>query len=107
MHVTWHIFTDCASEESARKVARSLLEKAEVADFSLSPQPYSKGGYRVTAKSSIAAISWPESVMLALLQAQRVGHSWTIVGDLGSELEAHSGSIGTVGVSFVEMHGSN
>lgn len=103
MNLHWCLFTSCASQEAALKVAAKHFEKASIEVGDISAEPYYKGGFKVSTCSDHLAQSWSEFVVLALALAQNTGHGWILTGSVTEELNAWSNLSVVSGISSIHV----
>lgn len=80
--IIWKIFTDAQTEEKASQVIENLLDQLSVKCQNLKIEPYHKGGFTGTFCHPAGADTWSQAVIETLANAQQVGRSWILSGDI-------------------------
>lgn len=103
MTLHWKLFTDATSEAKARRVYRHFTAALSPDARLQSIQSYHKGGYTLESRTEFPRGRWPEMVLLCLEQAQQVGRSWVITGNIRRELEAWTNNPTVAGITNIEV----
>ncbi|MBN2733187.1 MAG: hypothetical protein JXR26_12220 [Balneolaceae bacterium] len=101
--ITWKIFTNAQTEEKASQVIENLLDQLSVDYSNLEIKPYHKGGFTGTFCHPAGADTWSEAVIETLANAQQIGRSWILSGDIEKELDAWSNNSSITGVTNLHI----
>lgn len=103
MNAFWKIFTDANTKEKASKVCNRFLKNLSAEHTGTDIQPYHKGGFTVSFSTAVSATAWPKIILEILSEAQNVGRSWVVSGDIKTELNAWSNDSSVSGVTNIHL----
>ncbi len=103
MSIYWKIFTDAGSEEKAEKVASTTIKTIGVIGDNLDVNPYHKGGFTCSFESDPETSEWCNTVLTTISLAQNIGRSYTLNGDISSELDMWSNESTVSGVTNIQV----
>jgi hypothetical protein len=104
MKIWWRLYTNCTSQKAARIVsskhfAQAGLRNAQINDMAA----HEEGGFVATCTTELSPTSWPELVFEALSVSQRVGHSWSLSGNIAEELDIWSSKSRIPGIVSIHL----
>jgi len=99
----WKIFTSANTAEKAKKVLRNVTSIVDMNCNTEKVEPYHKGGFVCTFSCVNEGSNWPESVFLALTEAQKVGRGWILSGSIEQELDAWCNESSVSGVENMHL----
>ena len=111
MNASWRVVTNATTEPKAQIVYRRLLRRAEQAGVLHSVRPYSyspalgprRGGFVILFSTPLAGDVWSDHIVQTLGIAQRIGHGWTITGNVYVQFTGFATDFSVAGVISAEF----
>lgn len=103
MNIIWKIFTPANTAKKAGTVLNKVIDALEIKYDLPNIEPYHKGGYVCSFVIEEESNNWAEIVYKTLQQAQIIGRSFSITGNINKELDLWSNESLIVGVESVHI----
>ena len=103
MNSHWKIFTNAEDFKKAGKVLKWVLDQIG-SEYDLpNIEEYHKGGFVCSFKIEEVSTEWERVVFSTIEKAQLIGRSWSLNGDIDSELDLWSSESTISGVSNMQV----
>jgi hypothetical protein len=111
VNASWRVVTNATTEPKARLVYRRLLKRAEQPNVLQSVRRYGylplsgqrRDGFEILFSIPLAGDVWSDHIVQTLGIAQRIGHGWTVVGDVYVQFSGFTSNVSVAGVISAEF----
>jgi hypothetical protein len=99
----WKMWTEAKSEEKALRVFERVRRNLGREALDRTVEPYPKiTGFVVAFWIELESQAWNDSVVEVIALGQRVGHQWTLSGDILTDMDGWSNESSVSGVRSIQ-----